>query len=562
MFTKRHLKSLGFAIALVSLTAQTTQAHFIFLAPQASKDGKTTVQIYFGEDATPDDPSFLKYTDGMKAWSVDSKGTATELDLTRTDEEKTATVNASSLEDALVVATHDLGVMNRGDVKFRLKYYAKSGPAAGATAWSKIDTSKQLALDTIPEMVKDGCLLHVLFNGKAMEGCEVVASGPNEFDFKGTTGESGTITLPIKSPGVYSIRAKHADGTAGSLEGKDFSETRHYSTLTLQLPSDLSGSVGQTLQPLEQPVTSFGGAMIGDNLYIYGGHTGGAHSYSHKEQDHHVRQLNLKTGEWTVLGEGPSLQGLALVAVKNKLYRIGGFTAKNAEGEEHDLWSQDSVAAFNLDTNKWEEMPSLPEPRSSFDAAVLNGKIYVIGGWKMAGEEDSVWHQTAWVLDPSAEKPEWKAIAEPPFQRRALATAAFNGKIYAIGGMQSKGGPTVRSDVYDPETNEWSQGPELVVAEEPKTEKDSEPRGGFSGSMTGFGASAFATGGQLYVTTINGELQRLSKDGSQFEIVSHTPTARFFHRMLPVSPSQLLVVGGANMTIGKFEEVEILDVSK
>jgi len=86
-------------------------------------------------------------------------------------------------------------------------------------------------------------------------------------------------------------------------------------------------------------VTSFGGAIADGYLYTYGGHTGRAHSYSTEEQGNVLRRLKLDgQSKWETLAKGPHLQGLALVAHQGNIYRIGGFTAKNAEGEEHDLW--------------------------------------------------------------------------------------------------------------------------------------------------------------------------------------------------------------------------------
>ncbi len=524
------------------MMSQSSQAHFIWLAPEQGEEANV-VEVYFGEDASPDDPEMLKYVSGMKAWAVLDGNKAEELKLKKTKENLSVQLNSAQLQ-GLVVATHDLGVMDRGDSHFRLKYYAKTGPVAGSKSWKSIDCSKQLQFDVIPEKAPEGILLHVLFNGKTVEGSEVKASGPGLDEFEGTTGESGTILIPVKEPGLFSIRAKHVEAKPGTLEGKEYPETRHYTTLALRVPSDSSKSLGKNLQPIKKPVTSFGGAILNGNLYVYGGHTGGAHSYSHDAQGHTLEQLNLKTGEWKSIAEGPGLQGLALVSDGKRLYRIGGFTAKNAEGEDHDLWSQDAVAAYNLEKKAWEELPALPEPRSSFDAAVLDGKIYVVGGWAMAGDAESVWHETAWVLDPNADSPKWSKLPAPPFQRRALALAAHGGKIYAIGGMQKEGGPTRKVDVFDPATGKWSSISEILGED----------------GMTGFGSSAFATGGNLYVTTIKGDLQRLAEDGKSWELLRETPTPRFFHRMLPVDENHLLVVGGASMEIGKFDEVEILEV--
>lgn len=541
-FQELPYRQLAIVTAGLILMTQVAQAHFIWLAPES--DGETsTIQVYFGEDASPDDPAMLKYVDGMQAWSLQSGKEPVSLELKKTENALSVELSGQQSQ-GLVIAAHDLGVMDRGDKKFRLKYFAKTGPVASSTAWKNIDASKQLKLDVTPQPTAEGVLLHVAYEGKSLEASEVKANGPGLEDFEARTGESGTVLIPATQEGLYSIRAKHVDTIPGSLEGKDYPETRYYTTLTLRVQSDSSQVLGQNLQPLQQPVTSFGGAMLNGKLYIYGGHTGGAHAYSNDAQAHTLEQLDLATGEWSSLVEGPRLQGLALVSDGKRLYRIGGFTAKNAEGEDHDLWSQSSVAAIAPGEKEWTELPALPEPRSSFDAAILDGKIYVIGGWSMAGEADSVWHETAWVLDTNHESLAWEALPNPPFQRRALAVAAHEGKIYAIGGMESDGSPTRAVSIYHPAEKQWTTGPEVVGED----------------GMTGFGSSAFATGGHLYVSTIKGDLQRLAEDGKSWEVIAKTPTPRFFHRMLPVDEQRLVVVGGASMEIGKFEDVEILAV--
>ena len=50
----------------------------------------------------------------------------------------------------------------------------------------------------------------------------------------------------------------------------------------------------------------------------------------------------------------------------------------------------------------------------------------------------------------------WQTLAPMPTARQELATAALNGKIYAIGGYDSSGTPTNIVEVYDPTTNTWT----------------------------------------------------------------------------------------------------------
>ena len=57
-----------------------------------------------------------------------------------------------------------------------------------------------------------------------------------------------------------------------------------------------------------------------------------------------------------------------------------------------------------------------------------------------------------------------------------------------------------------------------------------------------------------------GDFQRLSEQGDRWEVLCRFEPARFFHRMLPRDADSLLLLGGANMSIGKFTAIEQLDV--
>lgn len=541
-------------------TATTANAHFIWLVPGNSADGKPVVNVYFGESAEDDSTDYLSRVKGIKLRRVAGAKQATDVAVTATDDGVFATTGLAG--NSVVVTSHDLGVLDRGDSVFRLKYYAKAGPAITSTAWKKAKSADDIRLDLVPSFKNGKVRVKVVFDEKPIAGVELKAVGPGMDDFEGKTNAKGFVTFKVAESGLYSIRARHVEVAGGELDGKKYAETRHYSTIAVEIPTPDSSIAVPRLQNLPLPVTSFGAAVIDDVLYMYGGHTGGAHSYSQKEQSNELTRLNLQSGKWSTVIDGPHLQGLALVAQGGKLYRIGGFTAMNAEGEEHKLVSQSAVACFEPGSQAWTQLPGLPEPRSSHDAAVVGDSIYVVGGWAMDGEGDSHWHETAWKLDLTQQPLKWESIASPPFRRRAIAAAAHDGKLFVVGGMQDEGGPTTKVGIYDPVKNSWTDGPGIYVKADAKPEDGEKPaRNMSSGAMAGFGASAFATGGSLYVTTVQGNLQRLSADGSKWEVVSEDITPRFFHRLLPLNARQLVVVGGSNMSIGKFEEVEVLNVS-
>ena len=301
------------------------------------------------------------------------------------------------------------------------------------------------------------------------------------------------------------------------------------------------------LPDLPYGITSFGGAVCNGKLYVFGGHKGKAHHYYNSGQNAKLLAIDLKkASKWEVVNESEGRQGLAMVAHGGKLYRLGGFVAKNKKEDEKDLHSIDEFAVFDPAGKSWKQLAKMPEARSSFDAVVMDNTIYVIGGWALAGEGNTKWSSTAYSINLSADKPEWKKLQDPPFKRRAVSVGFQNGKVIVVGGMQNRGGPTRKVAIYDPKTGKWSEGPEL-------------PKVG-DNNMEGFGSSCFNVDGQLVVSTYGGNVYKLAKDASSWQKMYSVETGRFFHRLLPLGGKKFALVGGANMRSGKVENVEVFNV--
>ena len=222
---------------------------------------------------------------------------------------------------------------------------------------------------------------------------------------------------------------------------------------------------GSDLPTLPEPITSFGAAVAGDYLYAYGGHIGNAHDHSAKNLAQSFARLSLTNGEsWEKLPMGPPAQGLAMVAVGDQVIRIGGMQAKNEPGADGDLHSLAEVARFNPTSGQWEQLPPLPAERSSHDAVAVGSRIYVVGGWNLQGA-NRAWHGDLLSLDLSAKQPSWEVVSKTPFKRRALAAAAYDGKLYVMGGITSDGELSLATDIYDLATGKWSSGPELPLGD-------------------------------------------------------------------------------------------------
>ena len=82
----------------------------------------------------------------------------------------------------------------------------------------------------------------------------------------------------------------------------------------------------------------------------------------------------------------------------------------------------------------------------------IDGKIYFVGGYNSSGAL-----KTFECYDPQTN--EWEAMPELQDAREGLASAAVEGKIYAIGGVGF-----TSMEIFDPQTNQWSYGASLPKA--------------------------------------------------------------------------------------------------
>ncbi|MDV6030756.1 MAG: hypothetical protein F9B45_11795 [Phycisphaera sp. RhM] len=551
------------AVTVCLLTTSAVRAHMPWLAT----DGEGHVVLWFGEspaDRTyhmPGPIAAIELSSGETAIATSAIKNETLIGLRSKNPIDPTREIAGSVTYGLYHGT-------------KLTYHVEHLPHTDSSDWPDEPRSDAPLQSIVTASTGGRVQVTVLRDGKPAEGLQVkLYCEDGHEEASGETDIAGIVVFKkqVVEPGLNAIVVGVTDEQAsGTLDGKRYGSTTDYLTATFRIPgkssssepkprpqrepqrpvmeTDSSVSIGPAALPdLPEELTSFGAAIADQTLYVYGGHTGDAHSYSTAEQSDRFWSLDLsagKSGQWKSLPGGPSLQGLGLVAYQNRLIRIGGFTAVNELGQEQDLRSQASVASYDPEANAWTDLPALPEARSSLDAAVLGDRVYVFGGWKLDGKStESQWHQTAWSLDLSDPTASWQPVAMPPFKRRAISVAAHDGKLYVIGGMSSDGKPTTRVDVYDPQEQSWSLAPLL-------------PGRG----MMGFGAASFAAEETLYVSTMDGLLHRLSNDGQRWETIAKSDRARFFHRMLPTGDGALLMVGGADMEIGKFTQIDRIEI--
>jgi hypothetical protein len=229
-----------------------------------------------------------------------------------------------------------------------------------------------------------------------------------------------------------------------------------------------------------------------------------------------------------------------LVARSPFLYRIGGMAARNLPGQPDDLVSLSLVQRIGPPFKSWLPLPSLPEPRSSHDAALVGHHLFVAGGWHLSGGSNApVWLNYALSLDLDQPQPAWEPIPQP-FQRRALAVAALSRRAFCLGGMDAEHRTSLAVDVYDLNSGQWTQGPDLPT-----------------GRHRGFGCAATSHQGHLYASLFQGDLLRLNETENRWELVGRLQPPRIAHRLVAGSDGYLIALGGEDGEL-KRPDLEIL----
>jgi N-acetylneuraminic acid mutarotase len=140
--------------------------------------------------------------------------------------------------------------------------------------------------------------------------------------------------------------------------------------------------------------------------------------------------------------------------VNGKIYAIGGWRGSGPLSV---------VEEYDPVTDTWTSKTDMPTARGYLSASVVNEKIYVIGGKSSVGAV-KIGLPIVEEYDPATDT--WAERKDMPTARRYLSTSVVNDKIYAIGGLIG-GQPATHSataEEYDPATDTWTKKTDMPTA--------------------------------------------------------------------------------------------------
>jgi N-acetylneuraminic acid mutarotase len=150
-------------------------------------------------------------------------------------------------------------------------------------------------------------------------------------------------------------------------------------------------------------------------------------------------------GVWHRVAPMPTARGdFASAVVDGLVYVAGGY-------DNSDETS--AVERYDVALNRWTTIRPLPQPRGGDSGASLGGLFYVAGGYVTpAAGPDQL---TASVLAYDPRRDAWTSVAPMHTARERLRLVQAGGFLYAVGGVNARGASLTTVERYNPRTNTW-----------------------------------------------------------------------------------------------------------
>jgi N-acetylneuraminic acid mutarotase len=289
--------------------------------------------------------------------------------------------------------------------------------------------------------------------GKVGVWLELVRNGSAFTGYSSTDGVNWTEVGSVVIPMFNNVQA----GLAVTAHNNSKICTATFSNVKLNLSGAASSpwtGGAQSLQAKwEAGTVSYGGLM-----YTFGGFIDRS-----LDATAEVDSYNPVTNTWsyvTTIPTGP-LTHDAITLVGDTVYLAGGNIG--AFGNIKAGVATAAVITYDLTTNTWGSVASLPTSVTSGGLVCINNTLIYYGGINAASTADLGGTYSLNLMTPNAG---WTSDANMPDPRNHIGYAAINGIAYAVGGehlYNQTGGNDAAVDAYNPVTNTWSAVASLPI---------------------------------------------------------------------------------------------------
>lgn len=232
------------AIALWLICTLPVRAHFIWIVPE----GADTARVVFSENLEPDDPKFLDKIGHMQLSVRGADGKSTPAKITKGKDAYRLELPGKGTRTVEGVCRY--GVIQRGNAEpFLLVYHAAALVSQGTIESPAQKTEARVDEGSDPSspfrivLAAQPNKLQVTWHGKPLAGAEAVLLLPDrDSPVMTKTDENGQVSVASGKAGKAGVRVRHVEAKPGELDGKKYTEARHYATLVLEVGAEKKDS--------------------------------------------------------------------------------------------------------------------------------------------------------------------------------------------------------------------------------------------------------------------------------------------------------------------------------
>ena len=293
--------------------------------------------------------------------------------------------------------------------------------------------------------------------------------------------------------------------------------------------------------PLPARITEAGGTSCGNKFYLLGGID------PFGRTTNKFWRYDPITNNWTSMPHLPAyINHPGVVSLKNKIYVVGGFEPIGIRLRWlmfADWKPRKSVYIFDLDSNKWESGPELPEELGAGGISICDSAIWYVGGINHHKKISPAFYYL------SLSSMRWYKLPDMPTARDHLRMEFAGNKLYAMSGREDDLRKNIAAvEIFDLSTNSWSKGQDIPT-----------PRGGFSSIV--FVRHIYTFGGESFFNCFD-KIERMDTSSGEWEELPALPEGR--HGIISgiVNGKIHLVSGGRHPRISTSNIHRVLEVKE
>jgi len=280
--------------------------------------------------------------------------------------------------------------------------------------------------------------------------------------------------------------------------------------------------------PMLTPRTEVTAAVLRDDIYVLGG-------FNESGQVTDIVEVyDIANNTWTKAAPLPeALHHTAAASYDDKIYMVGGYTAP---------WSpSNKLFIYDPVQNKWQEGKPMPTARGALNVNFINGTLYAIGGFSDRPLSSNEAYDASSVT--------WTTKALMPTARPHAGSAVVDGKIFVMGGRVLGSLENIAvNEAYDPEQDNWMTN---LVAMPSK-------RSGIAAAAPALNSSnIYVFGGEEPSKTFNNN-EKYDVKANKWTAEPPMPTARHGLGAVSIEDDRIYVIGGGpepGLTVTNVNEI-------